>query len=81
MPLWVNILVQVVAGLAQVANLWSSLIPEDTRPYVTAGITTIQIVVGLVAHYYNPNGDPARAAWDGKLVRHTPPLAKAAGGS
>ena len=82
MPLWVNILVQAVAGLAQVVNLWANLVPADARPYVTAAVTTIQIVVGLIAHYYNPNGEPARAPWDGNVIRQkVSPLAKAAGGS
>ena len=55
-----NILIQVVSTLGQSVNLFTGLVPDKYKPFVMLGFTLVQVVVGVVAHQYNPDGTSAR---------------------
>lgn len=58
-----NIVLQVLALILQVYNQIGELIPEEGKPIAMFVIAVIQAVIGLVAHYKNPDGTPVTTAY------------------
>jgi hypothetical protein len=66
MPVWFNILVQVVGTLGQILNFTTSFLPEKYRLLLTAVLGAMQAGVGAFAHYYNPDGTSATTPYVAK---------------
>lgn len=49
-------------------NMFSGLVPAKYQPYVALLLALINAGLGWYAHYYNPDGTPAQAAWVAKLL-------------
>ena len=63
MPRWLSILLQLVGGAGQVANVFMPAMDPQTK-IITAGcIAAGQLVVNALAHNSNPDGTPAEVAW------------------
>lgn len=60
----VNILIQILATIAQALNQIGDLFPPDHRMTVTLIIGVIQAVVALMAHFKNPDGTSAKLPYD-----------------
>ena len=61
-----NAIAQVVALLIQIANQAATVVPDKYKGTVAGVVAALQGVSGVVAHFYNPNGTSARAAWSGE---------------
>lgn len=66
MKRWVQVLIQLGGFILQAANIWTPFIPPDAKPYVAAGLATLQLAIGYKAAVYNPDGTPATEAWKPK---------------
>ena len=53
------ITVQILAFLVHAYNIWAPVIPEAKKPYVAAGIATLQLLITRRASDSNPDGTPA----------------------
>ncbi len=56
MPRWMNVLIQSLAVAGQVANAYGGLLPEKYKVGTGVVLGIGQIVVGTLAHNYNPDG-------------------------
>lgn len=59
-----HIAAQLVLTAAQGANLWTPLIPQKHQPLAALILATLQGTIGILNHYFNPDGTPAQAAWE-----------------
>lgn len=55
----VNVLFQIIAFIAQGANMWGGFVPAKFQPYIAGVVGIAQILVSWRAHYHNPDGTPA----------------------
>jgi hypothetical protein len=55
----INIVVQVLAVALQVGNYILPVVPASTKPTISAILGIIQLIIGVVAHGFNPDGSPA----------------------
>lgn len=60
----VNIVIQMLALAAQVANFLLPVLKEEHKIYATAAIAGVQGVTGILAHNFNPDATPARVAYE-----------------
>lgn len=58
-----HIIVQIVLMAAQGVNIWIPLIPVKYQPLAALILATLQGIVGITNHYFNPDGTPAQASW------------------
>ena len=57
-----NLLVQVLSIAVQVGNELTSVLPPKYHAAFALGVGALQGVVGLLAHFSNPNGTPVTPA-------------------
>lgn len=63
MKLTTNVVIQILATVGQLVNQLSPVVPEKQRTLVLAVLAAVQGVVAAVAHYSNPDGTNASAAY------------------
>jgi len=63
MKRWVSVLLQIVGGLGQIANVFVPILSERQKIYVAGSIGVGQLIVNAIAHGSNPDGTPAEVAW------------------
>lgn len=66
MQAWQNIVLQVFGSVIQIANV-AGQVPfggGKTQPLIALGAGVIQALAGIVAHWYNPDGTSAKAAYN-----------------
>lgn len=54
-----NVTIQILALIAQGLAVTSELFPPEIRIWVPVIVSTLQSVVGVLAHRYNPDGTSA----------------------
>lgn len=63
MKRWQNIALQ-VAGVIGNATVVGAFVPPQHQQKVFAGIAVVQALVSIIASNYNPDGTPAKVAYD-----------------
>lgn len=63
MKLSTNVISQIVLTIGQLVNNLSGLIPYKAQALVTGILAGIQLVIGAVAQYSNPDGTPSTTAY------------------
>ncbi len=58
-----NLVFQIAATVVQGANMLGGILPPKAQGIITAGVTVLQAVVGLLAHFVNPDGTSAKTAY------------------
>lgn len=59
----INMILQILMTAGQAGNAILDFVPAKTKPAVAAGLGIIQGVVGLIAHFSNPDGTNAKVAY------------------
>lgn len=60
----VNAVIQALSLAAQVINFSGGAVQDDqVRFWLAVGLSAIQGATGVLAHFANPDGTSARAAW------------------
>jgi hypothetical protein len=59
----VNVVVQVLAVILHALNQYGALVPANYQFYVTFALAFLQALSALLAHFVNPDGTSAKAAW------------------
>lgn len=59
-----NISIQILLLLGQVLNMLLPTLHPEHRIYATVGIAFVQGIAAILAHSYNPDGTPAKVAYD-----------------
>lgn len=62
----VNVLIQMLALAAQGLNATVELLPGRGKFWAMVGLSAVQGVTAVLAHFANPDGTPARVAYDKK---------------
>ena len=63
MKLSTHLIWQALAMILQAANQYSDVLPPKWKPFAALGVGLIQVLLAWRAHYFNPDGTPAQAAW------------------
>src|SRR5581483_2972708 len=58
-----NVVIQILALIAQVLNLATGMAGEKARPWIGLSILLVQGVAAVIASNYNPDGTPATVAY------------------
>jgi hypothetical protein len=58
-----NLIFQGAALIAQYGNQALGIVPPNVQPYVALAIGCAQALAAWRAHYFNPDGTPARAPY------------------
>lgn len=58
----VNVLIQMLALAAQGLNATMDLLPAKGKFWAMVGLSAVQGVTAVLAHFVNPDGTPAEAA-------------------
>lgn len=58
-----NIIIQILALIAQLLNALTAIVPEDKKIYIGLGLVLVQGIAGILAHQSNPDGTPATTAY------------------
>jgi hypothetical protein len=64
MKLSLNIIIQSLAMVMQILNQTLDLLSPKNKSYALVAISVLQVVTGVLAHFYNPNGTPASTAYN-----------------
>ena len=64
MTVGVNYIVQVIALLLQTLNQVTEILPPKGQFYAAVGITVLQGISAVLAHFNNPDGTKASVAWE-----------------
>jgi len=59
----VNTVIQLFALCAQGINAVSDLLPPRGKFYAAVALAAVQGIVGVLAHFANPDGTPAVQPW------------------
>ncbi len=59
----VNVLIQMLALAAQGLNATMDLLPAKGKFWAMVGLSAVQGVTAVLAHFANPDGTPAEAAY------------------
>jgi hypothetical protein len=59
----VNVLIQMLALVAQGLNASLDLLPAKGKFWAMVGLSVVQGVTAVLAHFANPDGTPAEAAY------------------
>jgi hypothetical protein len=59
----VNVLIQMLALAAQGLNATMELLPGRGKFWAMVGLSAVQGVTGVLAHFANPDGTPAEVAY------------------
>jgi hypothetical protein len=59
MPLSVNYVIQILGVILQVINQTSDTLPPKGKFWATVIMAVIQGVIGVLAHFSNPDGTPS----------------------
>lgn len=68
MKLNTQLIFQSLTLAAHGINMFSGLVPAKYQPYIALLLALVNAGLGWYAHYYNPDGTPAQAAWVAKLL-------------
>lgn len=63
MKISVNSVIQLLALIAQGINAVSDLLPPRGKFYAAVALAAVQGVVGVLAHFSNPDGTHATQPW------------------
>lgn len=63
MPRWLSILLQILGGSGQIANIFAPVMDVEQKATVAGVLAIGQLVVNAIAHNSNPDGTPAEVAW------------------
>lgn len=58
-PRWLNITLQSIMTAGQVYNQVGGLLPPKYQVATTTILSSAQLVIGVIAHNYNPDGSAA----------------------
>ena len=60
----VNMILQIAALVAQGANATMPLLPPNLQKWAVVTLTAVQGISAVLAHFSNPDGTSARAAYE-----------------
>jgi hypothetical protein len=63
MKLSLNVVVQILGTVVQALNAIGGMFPAKQQVLIASIVGVIQAVVGLLAHFSNPDGTPAAAPY------------------
>jgi hypothetical protein len=63
MKLSTNMVIQVVATLAQLVNQLGGVVPVKYQTVILAVLSGVQGVTAAISHFSNPDGTPAKVAY------------------
>ena len=63
MKVSLNTTAQILAMCLQMLNQVSDIVPQDFKVWVMLVVSILQGVIGVIAHYSNPDGTPATIPW------------------
>lgn len=63
MKISVNSILQILMLAGQGANAVADVLPEGGKLWVAVALSIIQGVVGVLAHFHNPDGTTAKVAY------------------
>lgn len=63
----VNVVVQILALIAQAANATMDLLPPRGRAIAAGVVALVQGVTAALAHWVNPDGSPAQVPYGEKV--------------
>ncbi|MGQ9686261.1 MAG: hypothetical protein ACUVT2_08160 [Thiobacillaceae bacterium] len=59
----VNVVIQMLALVAQAINATQELLPARGKFWAMVGLSVVQGLTGVLAHFANPDGTPAEAPY------------------
>jgi len=63
LTLSVNTFIQVLALIVQYLNVAAGIVPQKYQPWIAGALVVMQGLVGILAHFANPDGTPAKVAY------------------
>jgi hypothetical protein len=69
MKVSVNAVIQALGSALVVTQMVTGFIPPKYAAWGAAAVTTIQSLTAILAHFRNPDGTPARVAYEPEAKR------------
>lgn len=69
-----NILIQILALVAQLLNALSPQVPDNKKPYLAMVLMFVQGVSAILGHFRNPDGTPAEIPYQPKVIVEEPAI-------